>query len=107
MAQGRKLAMKSPRRGMTSTSHTVRAMMSQEPDKRVVAVVETTAPLALFLSVSDKFIHLSLTSREEKLHDAERGFCHPQQYHIILPSRNRSSKHHELPNFGRFCTFSC
>jgi len=41
--------------------------MSQEPVKRVFAVLVTIAPLALFLSVSDRFMHLSLTLREEKL----------------------------------------
>src|SRR5437588_9626145 len=38
--------------------------MSQEPDKRVFAVLVTIAPFALFLSVSDGFMHLSLTLRE-------------------------------------------
>src|SRR5712691_6518988 len=88
------LARKSPRLGTTSASHTARATMSQEPDKRVFA------PLALFLSVSDRFMHLSFTLREEKLNDSERGFCHPQPYHIIPSSRNRYSKCYQLSDIS-------
>src|SRR5436853_3408640 len=51
---------------MASTNHTARAMMSLVPVKRVVAVLETTAPLALFCSVSDRFMHLSLTQKRRK-----------------------------------------
>jgi len=53
--------------------------MSLVPVKRVFAVLETTALLALFCSVSARFMHLSLFRREVKLNDLERGFCHPQQ----------------------------
>ncbi len=56
------LATKSPRLGTTSTNHTVRAMMSQGPDKRVVVTLETAASLVLFPSISARFIHLSLFS---------------------------------------------
>src|SRR5712691_4458149 len=94
------LARKSPRLGTTSASHTARATMSQEPDKRVFAALVTIAPLSLFLSVSDRFMHLSFTLREEKLNDSERGFCHPQPYHIIPPSRNRYSKCYQLSDLS-------
>jgi hypothetical protein len=71
-------------------------MMSHEPVKRVVAALETTAPLALFCSVSARFMHLSHFRGEEQLNDSERGFCHPQPYHTILPSCNRYGKGYEL-----------
>src|SRR2546421_6900263 len=58
------LARKSPRLGTTSANHTARATMSQEPVKRVFAALVTIAPLALFLSVSDRFMHLSLPSEK-------------------------------------------
>src|SRR5205807_9768120 len=58
--------MKSPRLAMATTNHTARAMMSLEPVKRVFAVLATTAPLALFPSVSDRFMHLSLTQKRRK-----------------------------------------
>jgi hypothetical protein len=38
-------------------------MMSLEPEKRVVAVLEITDPLPLVRSVSARFIHLSLSRR--------------------------------------------
>src|SRR6266516_3844636 len=60
------LITKSPTVATTSANHTVRAMMSQEPDKRVFAVLATTAPLALFPSVSDRFMHLSLLQERRK-----------------------------------------
>src|SRR5947207_5576880 len=60
------LITKSPTLGTTSANHTARAMMSQEPVKRVVAVLETSAPLALFPSVSDRFMHLSLLQERRK-----------------------------------------
>src|SRR5436305_79050 len=74
--------------------------MNQEPEKRVFAVLVTIAPLALFLSVSDRFMRLSFTLREEKLNDSEKGFCYPQPYHIIPPSRNRYSKCYELSDLS-------
>src|SRR5437660_10906056 len=60
------LITKSPTLGTTSANHTARAMMSLVPVKRVVAVLETTAPLALFPSVSDRFMHLSLLQERRK-----------------------------------------
>src|SRR5260370_22806070 len=45
----------------TRANHTVRAMMSMEPDKRVVAELVTTNPLLLVCSVLDAFMYLSLT----------------------------------------------
>src|SRR6266513_1649807 len=55
------LATQNPTLGITSTNHTVRAMISQEPVKRVFATLATTEPLALFSSISDRFMHRSLT----------------------------------------------
>src|SRR5947209_17729051 len=60
------LITKSPTLGTTSANHMARAMMSLLPVKRVVAVLETTAPLALFPSVSDRFMHLSLLQERRK-----------------------------------------
>src|SRR5437016_8530578 len=60
------LITKSPTVGTTSANHTARAMMSLVPVKCVFTVLETTAPLALFPSVSDRFMHLSLTQKRRK-----------------------------------------
>ena len=38
-------------------------MMSQKPVKRVFVALESTAPLALFCSVADRFMHRFLTRR--------------------------------------------
>jgi len=46
--------------GSTSANHTVRAMMSLEPDKRVFPALETTDPLPLVGSVLDTLMCLSL-----------------------------------------------
>src|ERR1700680_2174759 len=56
--------MQSPRLGMTSTSHTARATMRMAPVKRVSVVLETIAPPVLLLSVSDRFMYLSLTKEK-------------------------------------------
>src|SRR6266851_8374015 len=67
-----RLAIQSPRLGITSANHTARAIMSQEPVKRVFAVLEITASLALFCSVSDRVMHLYLTSEEKKNSTTQR-----------------------------------
>jgi hypothetical protein len=46
---------------MISANHTARAMMSQGPDKRVFAVLETAEWLPLFCSVLYRFMELSLS----------------------------------------------
>jgi hypothetical protein len=45
---------------VTTAIHVTRARMSLEPDRRICAALETTAPLALFCSVFDRLMHLSL-----------------------------------------------
>ncbi len=69
-------------------------MMSQGPVKRVLAL-ETVAPPALFPSASTRFIHLTLSTREEQLNDSEIACCYPQPYHITLLSRNRYGNRHK------------
>src|SRR6266487_2256207 len=88
---------------MISASGRGRAKRSQKPDKRVVAVLETAEWLALFPSGSDRFMHLPLTTREEKLNDSERGFSYPQPYYSIPPSSNRYRKDYERPNLRNSC----
>src|SRR5689334_13399535 len=83
--------MKSPRLGMTSTSHTARAMMSQRPVKRVST---------LFPSVSASFIPLTLSTGKDKHDDSEITCCYPQPYHIIPSSPNRYGKRYESADFA-------
>ena len=79
-------------------------MMSQEPDKRVVAALETAEWLPLFCSIYDRFMPLPFPTREEQLNDSEIGFCSPQPYHIIPPSRNRYRKRYEVQAIQKSCT---
>ncbi len=81
---------------MTRANHTPRAMIRKAPEKRVVATLETVDWLALFPSESDRFMHLSLPTREEQRNDSERGFCYPQPYHTIPLSSKRYGKRYEL-----------
>src|SRR6266702_1512163 len=94
------LARKSPRLGTTSANHTARATMSQEPVKRVFASLVTIAPLALFLSVSDRFMHLSLYPQRRETQRLRERFLSPQPYHIIPPFPNRYSKWYELSDLS-------
>src|SRR5690349_18849967 len=55
------LTTKRTRLGTTSVNHTTRAMISQEPVKRVFAGSEATAPPALFCSVYGWFMYLFLS----------------------------------------------
>src|SRR6266702_1269021 len=85
------LITKSPTLGTTSANHTARAMMSQEPVKRVVAVLETSAPLALFPSVSDRFMHLSLLQERRKTQRLRDRFLSSSaiSYHTSVPKWRR------------------
>jgi hypothetical protein len=62
-------------------------MMSLVPVKRVVAVLETTAPLALFPSVSDRFMHLSLLQERRKTQRLQDRFLSSSaiSYHTSVP----------------------
>ena len=37
---------------------------------------------------------------------AQKGFCHPQPYHIIPPSCNRYRKCYEVPDLRNWCNLS-
>src|SRR6266571_7756901 len=85
------LITKSPTVGTTSANHTARAMMSLAPVKRVVSVLETSAPLALFPSVSESFMHLSLLQERRKTQRLRERFLSSSaiSYHTSVPKWRR------------------
>src|SRR5438270_11206912 len=60
------MARKSATSRVTTNTHATCARMSLEPDKRVCASLETTSTLALFPSISGRFMLLSLTQERRK-----------------------------------------
>src|SRR6266567_7043456 len=86
---------KFPASKSAATVQAQRAPMSQEPDKRVCSVLATDQWLPLFASVSDRFMHHP--TREEKLHDSERGLCLPEPYYSMPPSLDRYRRLMSIP----------
>src|SRR5438067_9554894 len=85
------MARKSATSRVTTHTHASRARMRLEPDKRICASLETTPPLALFPSVSGRFMLLSLTQERRKTQRLRERFLSSSaiSYHIIPPSRKR------------------
>src|SRR5437763_561548 len=79
------MARKSATSRVTTPTHATRARMSLEPDKRVCALLETTPPLALFPSISGRFMLLSLTQERRTTQRLRERFLPPQPYHITPP----------------------
>src|SRR5207244_3789139 len=97
------------RLGTTSTSHTLRAMMSQEPDKRVVAVLETSAPPALFLSVSDRFMQLPLLQQRRETQRLRERFPSSSaiSYHTSVSQALRTTNLQKLLQVISFSLHQC